>query len=155
MVGAQAAQAVLQTLQRVLVVAPAILGHQEDLLAVAIDGEVAAHDLFRSPAAVVPGVVEEGDAFVGGHVHEACAFCVGNAAGVRAADAHQGDAHARAAERPRRHAGCRCAGCLCNQLFSDSGCGHCRGREAEEITAGGVRHRWPSLAPGISLSSLA
>src|ERR1035441_10746909 len=92
MIGTQAAQAVVEARHGILVVPAAILGHEENLVAVTAR-EVPAHDFLRSSAVVVPGIVEEGDALVDRHVNEAFAFGARNPPGMGAADTQYGDAN--------------------------------------------------------------
>ena len=72
-VGLQPAQALLQLDHRVRrrAVVGAVLGHQEDLVAVAILRQRHAHAPLRLVVVVLPGVVHEGDAVVDGGVDEA------------------------------------------------------------------------------------
>ncbi len=69
-VGSEAAKAVVQALHRARVIALAVLGHEEHLLA-ASAGERAPHDLLRAAVVIVPAVVEEGEPLVDGGVHDA------------------------------------------------------------------------------------
>ena len=66
---AHPSQAVLEIAHRALVVALAVLGHQEDLVTLARLGEGATHDLLGPTIVVVPSVVEEGHALVDGDMH--------------------------------------------------------------------------------------
>jgi len=71
---------------------------------------------------VIPGVIEEGHAFVDGGVHDADGFVViFDGANVPAAEAEDGDALAGAAEDAGGKAGGRGAGCLGQDLLC-----HCR-----------------------------
>ena len=87
------------------VVAFAPLGHQEDLVPPATARQRLAHHLLAAAVVVVPGVVEEGDAFVDGRMHhlDRRGFVLGRReADVPTAEAKHGDVRARAPQRTNR-----------------------------------------------------
>jgi len=104
-VGLEPPQAVLQVLERTLVVPLAVLGHEEDLVAPPPNGQGLAHDLFAVAVVIVPGVVEERQPLVEGGVHDLDGFLfVLDAADVPAAQADDRHVDARLAQRLGRHA---------------------------------------------------
>ena len=135
-VGLEATEGLVEIAQRTGVVAFAVLGHEEDLIAAVIHFQSFAHDLFGVAVVIVPGVVEEGEAFVDGGVHDADGFRVFlDAADVPAAEAGHRDLYAGAAEGTLGEAG---AGGLRHGLVGEDG----EGGGLEEMSTGlrGGRH---------------
>src|SRR5260370_16416443 len=113
MIGAQTAEAVFEAFHGAGIIAIAILGHEEDLVAPGIHGERLAHDLLGGAVPIVPGVVEEVDAFIDGGMHHADGFgIVLDRADVPAAETHHRNTLAGAAQLTRGYAGARWFGCL-------------------------------------------
>ena len=101
-VGAEPAQAVVEALHRARMIALAVLGHEEHLVAPAVR-QRASHDLLGAAIVVIPAVVEEGDAFVDGGVHDADGLArILHGADVPSAEAEDRDALARPPQHARR-----------------------------------------------------
>ena len=98
----EAAEAVIQLLARGFGVAGADLGHEEDVVAAALDGTTVA--LFADAVAVVPGGVEEGDAGVDGGWDDAGGFGVGDGGAGEVASA-KADDRELVGMAPRRRGG--------------------------------------------------
>ena len=100
-VGLQPAQALLQLDHRVgcRAVVRAVLGHQEDLVAVAILGQRIPHAPLRLVVGVLPGVVHEGDAVIDGGVDDAGGLVFRRHAEMKAAQTEQRNADPGRAQR--------------------------------------------------------
>ena len=104
-IGAEAAEGLVELAGEASGGVAVRLGHEEDLLAVAV-AESVAHALLGAAAVVVPGIVHEGDAAVDGDAHQAQGGCVVvNVAEVGSAEADERDLFAGAAELAVRHVG--------------------------------------------------
>ena len=118
-IGAQPAQAVLEALERARVVAVAVLGHEEDLLAPSVHGQGSSHQLLGPSVVVVPGVVEERDPLVESRMHEARGLrLVRDGADVPAAEGKDGDPLPRTPEHARGKATGTGGGRLGDHLLS-------------------------------------
>ena len=105
-VGFQTPQAVLEALHGTGVIALAVLGHQENLLALALHGQRIAHPLLRAPVVVIPGVVKEGDPFFDRRMHDPDSFALLlDGSNVPASQAEDGDALLGPAQDTGRNAG--------------------------------------------------
>ena len=66
----EAPQTVFETGHGTGVIPLTVLRHEENLLALPVHGERAAHHLFGEAVVIIPGVIEEVNAFADGGVHE-------------------------------------------------------------------------------------
>ena len=105
MVGAQAQERLVDLLEGFLLGPPVHLGHQEDLVAVAILRQGRAHAQFRAAFVVVPTIVHEGDAPVDPFVDQPGRLVVGDGALAEVEPAHADgrDFLVRLAEVPVEH----------------------------------------------------
>ena len=128
-VGLEAAQAFFEIALAAGVVALAVLGHQEDLLAVTVGGEGVAHDFLGATVVIVPSVVEEVDALIDRAVHDAVGFLlVLDRADVPAAEANDRDLLVGAPEPGGRDA-------LTARTLRENALGHrCRDGRSEKTT---------------------
>ena len=123
-VGLQPAQALLQLDHRVgrRAVVGAVLGHQEDLVAVAILRQRVPHAPFRLVVGILPGVVHEGDAVVDGGVNDAGGLVLRRHAEVKAAETEHRNAdpgRAQGSQGNATRSGARHGSCSSFDLAGD------------------------------------
>jgi hypothetical protein len=112
--------------------------HEEDLVAALVHRERLSHDLFGVAVVIVPGVVEEGETFIDGCVHDPDRFGVFfDCADVPATETDDRDFDAGASEGPLRESGGGGGGGLSEDLAGEcSRAGNTPRGVAQEITAG-------------------
>jgi hypothetical protein len=100
----QPAEAVLKMRFRARVVPVANFAHEENLLAAAVHRERLAHDFLGVAVMVIPTIVEEGDAFIKGRMHDANRFgVISYGADVPSSQGNDGYAHSCPAQDARWH----------------------------------------------------
>src|SRR5690606_23079942 len=103
----EALKALLKLEKRVLrlAVVSAVLGHDEELVALAPGADRLAHPHLRDSGVVLPGVIEECHTRVEGRVHQPDRLVLGRDTDVKSAETEQRNLLAGLSEGAERHAG--------------------------------------------------